>query len=1093
MGAVSLPMASVCAPNDPVSGGDIVNTVEAALSQLEADSGVDDSTKDVLRPIYQEALETAKGVLENTKAAAGYRETMETGPETLESLRLRLESAGSEGGLQDFEEVDSEQLQKGMDSRRVELAGLTGELGKVTESLARLEERPLEISTRLPEIQVDLAAVQSQLNSPEYTQENLSPERIADRILFGAKLAELLSEREMLQQENFSHSIRQDLLSAQKELLDRKIESFQKILTAQSERLGERLTQEAREMTEAAGQTLPDVAANDEAGQRLVQEMGELAREFEAVVRSLKEATADEEKAASDLALLTQEHEFIREQLKLGGTGTAMADTILALQYGLPGRQVLAHRVADERARVDEARLRMLTVDQKLREQSGLEQTFSDRGSASFIPIVTTRGEVLNKLDAQYRTLIRTRAACYGQTLEYIQKVADVRTFIFESLFGMRTSPPVGIQTFAALPDGFLWFFSRAHGREMIRVFTGAAGRAPGRLAGSCLLLAALFFLRRRLSQLIAGTAIAARRISTDSYRQTMLALLCSLLLALPLPLLLRFISEWMGLAPEPSGWLRGIGRGFLTASRVGLVLSFLIVVCRDGGIGRSHFRWKEEIVQKTRHILCLFSVVILPEVILLSGTVFGGGGLHLESLGRMSFIGLILYVEILLWQLFRFDDSVFSYLIETYPDRWFVRMRHLILALLLCGPLFAAGSAWAGYLFVAGVVILDLLVILWIVAVCTVIYWLLLRGFMIKERRLALAQALEARRLRAEEAEADAESVEGEVVLIDPEEEEGADLEFIGGHARHLLRSCMIVLGLMLLIMFWDSKLPLDQLLASVPVFGSLNLLQLVWVVFLAFISAIAIRDLPSVLELMISQESRLQAGTRSAISTLGQYTAGAIGAGLILHILDVDWSKLGWIAAALSVGVGFGLQEVVANFISGLILLFERPIRVGDVVTIEGTTGTVMKIRLRATTVMNWERQELVVPNKALITNTILNWTLSASLNRVLIAVGVAYGSDTEKARKIMLEVASNHPMVLDDPSPMATFEEFAGSSLTLCLRAYLPNIESRLSTTTELHSEINKKFAQAGIVIAFPQRDLHLKTGWGESPSTGEKMVP
>jgi potassium efflux system protein len=236
--------------------------------------------------------------------------------------------------------------------------------------------------------------------------------------------------------------------------------------------------------------------------------------------------------------------------------------------------------------------------------------------------------------------------------------------------------------------------------------------------------------------------------------------------------------------------------------------------------------------------------------------------------------------------------------------------------------------------------------------------------------------------------------------------------------------------------------------------------------------------------LELAILRATTIDAGTRNAITTLCQYALVAIGLVVLFNVLQVDWSKFGWIAAALSVGLGFGLQEVVANFVCGLIVLFERPIRVGDVVTVEGMTGTVTNIHLRATTIANWDRQEFVVPNKTLITSTLLNWTLSASLTRVVIPVGVAYGSDTDKARQILLEVAADHPRVLDDPAPMATFEQFANSSLNLLLRAYLPDLDNRVGTITELHTEIDKRFAAAGIEIAFPQQDLHLRSGWSDA---------
>jgi potassium efflux system protein len=246
-------------------------------------------------------------------------------------------------------------------------------------------------------------------------------------------------------------------------------------------------------------------------------------------------------------------------------------------------------------------------------------------------------------------------------------------------------------------------------------------------------------------------------------------------------------------------------------------------------------------------------------------------------------------------------------------------------------------------------------------------------------------------------------------------------------------------------------------------------------------------VRNLPGLLELGVLRAKMVEAGTRHAISTLCQYAVTAIGLALVLNTLEVDWEKFGWIAAALSVGLGFGLQEVVANFVCGLIVLLERPIRVGDVVTLEGMTGTVTRIQMRATTITNWDRQEFVVPNKTLITSTLLNWTLSAPLNRILIPVGVAYGSDTEKAQQILVDVAVDHPRVLDDPAPTAAFEEFADSTLNLMLRAYLPNLDNRIETITDLHTEIDKRFAAAGIEIAFPQQDIHLRSGWEELRGT------
>jgi potassium efflux system protein len=178
----------------------------------------------------------------------------------------------------------------------------------------------------------------------------------------------------------------------------------------------------------------------------------------------------------------------------------------------------------------------------------------------------------------------------------------------------------------------------------------------------------------------------------------------------------------------------------------------------------------------------------------------------------------------------------------------------------------------------------------------------------------------------------------------------------------------------------------------------------------------------------------------------------------------------------AALGVGIGFGLQEVVANFISGFIILLERPIRVGDLVTVGDVEGFVTRIRLRATTILTLDRQELLVPNKAFISGNLLNWSLSDQITRLTVDVGIAYGSNVDRAMDIMTGVAQAKDIVISDPKPFATFESFGDNALQLRLLCFIDDIKARIHTRSDLHKEINRKLQDEGIEIAFPQIDLH-----------------
>jgi len=224
-----------------------------------------------------------------------------------------------------------------------------------------------------------------------------------------------------------------------------------------------------------------------------------------------------------------------------------------------------------------------------------------------------------------------------------------------------------------------------------------------------------------------------------------------------------------------------------------------------------------------------------------------------------------------------------------------------------------------------------------------------------------------------------------------------------------------------------------------------------------------------------------RLGVSTAEAVLAIFGYMGFTFAIIASLNALGVKWENLAIIAGALSVGIGFGLQTIISNFVSGLILLFERPVRVGDWVILgNGLEGHIKKVNMRSTEIMTLERSSVLIPNSNLLSDTITNWTLHDKMGRKDISVGVAYGSDTEQVKQVLLAVAAEHDLLRRYPSPQVLFRDFGDSSLDFILRVFLKNINDRHRVGSDLRFAIDTAFRENDISIPFPQRDLHFIEG-------------
>ena len=1065
-----------------------VADANALWEKVQADSSIEDAVKDSLKPKYEEAISSLEESETLLAAAERYRASLETAPKEAEQKREEIKQLPSpEQARIVTESYDSSvDLQRQLASVKANLESLQDELDKVTTQLETVrEERPSIISTRQPEAQSEIEAVRTQLMNPDLSDQATAPGRVADRTVLLALEVKLAAELEMLKQEKTSTTAREELLEARQSSLLRQVENTSALVKNLQSLEQAMLKQEAQQAESIVTSMKDSIAKDDVEAQNLLSEVTELTEQLDRVAGYSSELEEAQEDIANRLKRLNEEYQRLSKEFEVDGIGAAMVQVAFQLQTRILDPNVYAVPSTQSLPAANNVRLDAIRVDQKKRDHIDIEKRFASRQSGAVRKLVETRAEILDKLKNQYKLLLPAAITFQANRHELERRISEIENEISEKLIWMESSPPISSRDFQHIPDGLKWWFSAKHWTEFCGGVKNAFEMYPVRFLGFLALIIGLLGLKPRMAGWIIETGFKVKRVSTDRYILSVEALFWTALFAAPSAAILSFIGWTMTHADAPSAWMQNLANGIPTIARITFVIMFTAEICRPRGLGNAHFGWEQKTLDSIRRTLFLFGMVYIPASLIACSTLYGETSTYADGIGRISMMIAKLWICFLLWQQFGGKQGLVAVLKETQPHRMLTRTRLIWYPLLLCSPLFFLVLAARGYVIASINLSHGFAETIGVIVLGDVIYWMVLRWFSLQAKKLAVAERMERLRAAREAAQADGEGEQSsdnpEELTLPAEEDEALDLETISQQTRSLIRS-LIGIGIVITIAsLWSSSLPIAERLQEFQVpLTDFDLLEIVKGILVFGITWLLIKNLPGVLELSVLRAYSVESGTKYAIISLCRYAIGAIGLMAITKVLNIDFTQFGWMAAALSVGLGFGLQEVITNFVCGLILLFERPVRIGDVVTIQGTTGTVTKIRMRATTITNWDRQEFVVPNKSLITDTILNWTLSASISRIVINVGVAYGTDTDRAREILLEVAADHPIIMTDPAPMATFEQFADSTLNLVLRCYVPDLGFRLRTTSELHTEVNQRFNQAGIEIAFPQQDIHLRSG-------------
>lgn len=1082
------------------------------IASLQADEALKEEEKADLVKRFETALTQLEAAIHFEREVRDLADEAKRAPEETQALKKQLEArisqARAEGGGASEAvlppDATAEMIDARLASEQTLVSELSRQLREIESELAQFETRPVTNRDRIAVVTRQLAeaegAAKTTVENPVTWQEKTADalSRSRSRQLNGelarleqeALVAEVLRNREV---------VRKDLVSLDLEKAKERVELLGK-------RSGELVVARISEAENTIGKLGEGAAAKAPEIQALVEETRALAAKNQAVLADLSKADAELVEVGEELERFRRESEGIRAQVEIGGLEDSFAEIVVDLRRSLPTSESLRAEMEKRRRNLANARLEafrslreldaMPSIEGQVEEilerlrsgGAGEEEISALRPAVK--DLLLNRGRLKEAFIDGNRRLAGVLAEIDLATSETLAVAGELRDFLGERLVWVASSPPLGLNAFTGLGTSF----RELAGPRALGEYGGAISRISAVEWISVILLAAALLLpRKRLRRFLVDSAARTRRISFDSLGNTFAAVAASLWLALPLPTLLAFFGWMISTDSEGNGNSFALGKALMAPAILLLVLRFSAVICWPGGVADAHFRWGREIREALHRALMSLIFLYLPAQLLLTIWWFNGGDLAaFQGPGRLVFIVAMISLSLILRSFVRTRGGILAQLGES--GSLFMKLRRVWTTVIILVPLGLAVFAGLGHFLTAVALAYLMQKTAFVVFGGVFVYALLTRWAILKARRLALAEVIAQREARraAQEAEKDGEPLEksaptgGEGLPVQHEEEEAVNWTMVGEQTRHLIRAVVALLVVFGCWIAWSEALPALKYLDNGNLVGEISLGDLIRLSLIGLITWMLFQNLPGLLELVFLRALELDAGVRNAVVTLCQYTVIAAGFAIAFQAVGLDWSKFGWIAAALSVGLGFGLQEVVANFVSGIILLFERPIRVGDIVTVGGVDGVVSKIRIRATTITNWDKKEFIVPNKEFITGTIMNWTLSSTVTRLVFPVGIAYGSDVEKAREILLEIARSQPEVLKEPAPVAVFEQFADSSLNFTLRCFVASTDQRLDMTHRVNALIYERFAEAGIMIPFPQREIRLvSTGKTEEP--------
>jgi potassium efflux system protein len=1074
-------------PPKPESVDALLGRVADGRKQLDQARDLDDALKAKARDYFDKA----QGELERAKAAeakiATFQQQVGQAPEELGRTKAELAALPSQPATSvDDDAAALAQIEQAVARAEAELERWRREAQELETELKGRAGRRTEIPKRIAAAQQVLAETAAAAPTP-VGEEN--PTVQSARVLMLAarqRAAEL--EIQSCQEELKAFDARAELLPLRRDLAARRATLAEQEVKRLQELVNRRRQQEAEAQ---ARQAAWEASQAHPAMQRLMEENARLADKRKLLAGQIADATRRLDEVNGQLGKVSEQFASVQKKANSVGLANVIGPLLRRQRAALPELGDSRRNVAACQQAMGEGELARLELQEQRFALSDLDQQTKNELKDLDLPAA---GRQLADLEAAVREALQTKRD-YLDTLiaeheKYYDKLDKLKTaaekliaetescslYIDQRVLWIASAEPISLADAAPAAHALLWLAGPRAGLELGGCLLGDIRANAAAWAAALAVFAALVYWRRRMRARIVEIGEKTVRGSCCRFLPTVEVVALTALMSLAWPGLFWWIGWRLWSATPAADVCKALGAGMTTTARVFLALELVRLCCAPGGLAEAHFDWSAAALRLLRKHIRWFKLAALPLMCVAVTMTWQDNDQWDASLGRFCCLAALACFAWALNRVFRPSGVVFQTMIADRRGGWLERLRYVWYPLLSLTPAALALLAAVGYHYTARQLATRLILTAYVLVGGIVARALLLRWALVSKRKLAME---EARKRRAAQSESSV-GEESAAAELPASAQPQRDLAVINAQTRHLIEYSLTVAAALALWCAWVDVLPALGILNSVMLWGTnISVTMLIAAALTLATTVIAAKNIPGLLEMAVLQHLPLEAGSRYALATVSRYLITIVGVVCCCSELGLGWSKVQWLVAAMSLGLGFGLQEIFANFISGLIILFECPVRVGDVVTIGETSGVVSRIRMRATTITDWDRKELIIPNKEFITGRVLNWTLSNAVNRVTISVGVAYGADAERTKTLLLRIAQEHPLVLRDPPPHAMLESFGASSLNFVLRCYLPNLDNRGTVIHELHVAVDREFRAAGIEIAFPQHDIHVRT--------------